>query len=119
MYDIFRIFSSTLRDQAFSNPFEYATNNQLLAIWLFSFLGTTILNEIPFKMCGMFYKRGSNKLLGSIGYLFFYYINIQVLTKLCQWTHDLYLAISLYMIFVVVMFILLYKVKNVIRQNII
>ena len=116
MYDIFRIFSSTLRDQAFSNPFEYATNNQLLAIWLFSFFGTTMLKEIPFKMCGVFYKRGSNKLLGSFGYLFFYCINIQVLIKLCQWTQDLYLAISLYMVFVVVTFITLHKIKNIMRQ---
>ena len=119
MYDIFKIFSSTFREQAFSNPFEYVTNDPFLAILLFAFLGITMLKEIPFKMCGIFYKRGSNKLLGSFGYFVFYCINIYVLTKLCQWTQNLYLVISLYIVFVVVMFILLHKVKNVKRQNII
>ena len=119
MYDIVRIFNSTLRDQAFSNPFEYITNNQLTAILLFSLSGSAVLNKIAFRMCGVFYKSRSNKTLGSIGYMFFYCINVQVLIKLCQWFQNIALVISIYMIFVIVMFIVLSKVKSVIRQNII
>lgn len=119
MYEIVKIINSTLREQAFSNPFEYIMDNQLAAIFIFSLFGSTVLNKIAFTMCGVFYKSRSNKTLGSIGYMFFYCINVQVLIKLCQWIQDLYLVISLYMLFVIIMFILLHKINNVIRQNII
>ncbi|MBP3256119.1 MAG: hypothetical protein J6M60_06530 [Clostridia bacterium] len=119
MYDIVRIFNSTLRDQAFSNPFEYIMDNQLAAILFFSLFGSVVLKKIAFTMCGVFYKRKSNKTLGSIVYMFFYCINIQVLIKLCQWFKDINLVISIYMLFVIALFIVLYKVKNGIRQNIV
>ena len=115
MYEIIKIINSTLRDQAFSNPFEYVTNNQLLAIWLFAFLGSNMLRKNSLEMCGVFYKRRSNKTLGSIGYMFFYCINVQVLIKLCQWFQDVNLVISIYMLFVIALFIVLYKVKKCIK----
>lgn len=118
MYDIVRIFNSTLRDQAFSNPFEYIMDNQLAAIFIFSLFGSAVLNKIAFTMCGVFYKSRSNKTLGSIGYMFFYCINVQVLIKLCQWFQDINLVISIYMLFVIALFIVLYRIKNGIRQNI-
>lgn len=119
MYEIVRLFNSVIREQVFSNPFEYITNNQLAAILLFSLFGSAILNKIAFRMCGIFYKSRSNKTLGSIGYMFFYCINLQVLIKLCQWFQDITLIMSIYMIFVILMFIVLSKVKSVKRQNII
>lgn len=118
MYDIVRIFNSTLRDQAFSNPFEYIMDNQLAAIFIFSLFGVAV-SKIAFTMCGIFYKSRSNKTLGSMGYMFFYCINVQVLIKLCQWFQDVNLVISIYMLFVIVLFIVLYKIKNGIRQNIV
>lgn len=119
MYEIVSLFNNVIRDQAFSNPFEYITDNQLIAILMFSIFGSAVLNKIAFRMCGVFYKSRSNKTLGSIGYMFFYCINVQVLIKLCQSFQDINLVISIYMLFVIAMFIGLYKVKNVIRQNII
>lgn len=119
MYDIVKIFNSTLRDQVFSNPFEYIMDNQLAAILIFSLFGSIVLNKIAFTMCGVFYKSRSNKILGSMGYMFFYGINIQVLIKLCQRFQDINLVISIYMLFVIAMIIVLYKVKNILRQNII
>lgn len=113
MYEIISLFNSVMRDQAFSNPFEYIINNQLIAIFLFSIFGSIILNKIAFAMCGVFYKSRSNKTLGSIGYMFFYCINIQVLIKLCQWSQNINLIFLIYMIFVIVMFIVLYKVKSI------
>lgn len=117
MYEIVSLFNSIIREQAFSNPFEYIINNQLIAILLFSLFGSVVLNKIAFTMCGVFYKSRSNKTLGSIGYMFFYCINVQVLIKLCQWFQDINLVIWIYMIFVILMFIVLYKAKNLIRQN--
>ena len=119
MYEIVKIVTSTLRDQAFSNPFEYIMDNQLAAIFIFSLFGGAVLNKIAFTMCGIFYKSRSNKTLGSIGYMFFYCINIQVLIKLCQWFQNINLVISIYMLFVIALFIVLYIVKNRIRQNIV
>ena len=119
MYEIVSLFNSVIRDQAFSNPFEYITDNQLTAILMFSLFGSAVLNKIAFRMCGVFYKSRSNKTLGSIGYMFFYCINVQVLIKLCQWFQDITLIMSIYMVFIIVMFIMLSKVKNTIRQNII
>lgn len=119
MYDIVRIFNSSLREQTFSNPFEYIMDNQLAAILFFSLFGSAVLNKIVFTMCGVFYKSRSNKTLGCIGYMFFYCINIQVLIKLCQWFQNINLVISLYMLIVIVFFIVLNKIKNILRQNII
>ena len=119
MYKIVSLFNSIIREQAFSNPFEYITDNQLIAILMFSLFGGAVLNKIAFTMCGVFHKRRGNKTLGSIGYMFFYCLNVQVLIKLCQWFQDITLIMFIYMVFVIVMFVILYKVKNVIRQNII
>lgn len=119
MYEIVSLFNSVIRDQAFSNPFEYITDNQLIAILMFSLFGSAVLNKIAFRMCGVFYKSRSNKTLGSIGYMFFYCINVQVLIKLCQWFQDITLIMFIYMVFVIVMFVVLSKMKSVIRQNII
>lgn len=119
MYEIVSLFNSFIRNQVFSNPFEYITDNQLTAILMFSLFGSAVLNKIAFRMCGVFYKSRRNKTLGSIGYMFFYCINVQVLIKLCQSFQDINLLIWIYMLFVILMFILLYKFKNLIRQNIV
>lgn len=71
MYEIVSLFNSVIRDQVFSNPFEYIIDNQLTAILMFSLFGSAVLNKIAFRMCGVFYKSRSNKVLGSIGYMFF------------------------------------------------
>jgi len=47
-----------------------------------------------------------------------YSIKVEVI-KLSQWLKNIRLAISIYMIFVMALLIVLYKVKNAIRQNII
>lgn len=119
MYDIVKIFNSVVREDVLSNPFEYMFQNEIAAILIFSLFGGKVLNDIAYTMCGVFYKSRSNKVVGSIGYMFFYCINVQILIKLCQWFQDINLVISIYMVFVILIFIVLYKVKNVIRQNII
>ena len=51
--------------------------------------------------------------------MFFYYINVQVLIKLSQWFENTNLIFSIYIIFVMAMFIVLNKINSGIRQNII
>ena len=118
MYEIVKIFNYIVREQVFTNPFEYLIDNQLESLLLFSLFGSLVLYKISFAMCGIFYRRKSNKIIGSIGYMFFYYINIFVLTKLCQSLNNINIVISMYIVFVIILFIILYKMKNAIRQNI-
>ena len=61
MYEFIKIFNSFVREQAFSNPFEYLVNNKIVAILLFSILGSKLLKEIAFTMCGIFTKRRAMK----------------------------------------------------------
>lgn len=119
MYKIVSALNRFIRGEMMPNPFEYIFENQITAILIFSLFGGKILNDIAYKMCGVFYKSKRNKTLGSIGYMFFYYINVQALIKLCQCFQDINLVISIYIIFVIVMFIISNKLKSVIRQNII
>ncbi len=119
MYDIVKIFNIVVRNQLLPNPFEYMFQNQITLILIFSLFGGKILKDIAYKMCGVFYKSKNNKVLGSIGYMFFYYINVQVLIKLSLLCENINLILLIYIIFVIMMFIILNKVKNIIRQNII
>lgn len=119
MYQIVSILNGFIREDIMPNPFEFASNNGVVVILFFSLFGGKLLHKIAFEMCGIFHSKNGNKTLGSIGYMFFYYINVQVLIKLSQWFENTNLIFSIYIIFVIAMFIGLYKVKNVIRQNII
>lgn len=119
MYEFVSLFNSFVREQLLPNPFEYMFQNQITAILVFALFGGKILNDIAYTMCGVFYKSRSNKTLGSIGYMFFYCVNVQVLIKLWQYLQDINLVISFYMIFVTAMFIVLCRMKRIINQNII
>ena len=119
MYQIVSALNGFIREKMMPNPFEFISEDQLI-VKLFTYLiGGTILHIISFNMCGVFYKRGSNKILGSIGYMFFYYINVKLLIKLSQWFQNINLIFSLYIVFVIGMFIILHKGKRIIKQNII
>lgn len=119
MYDIVKIFNSVVREEVLSNPFEYILQNEITAILIFSLFGGKVLNDIAYTMCGVFYKGRSNKVLGSIGYMFFYCINVQVLIKLSQWFQNINLILSIYIVFIIVMLIGMNKIKSIIRQNIV
>lgn len=119
MYQIISALNGFIREEMIPNPFDFMSDNQLMVMLFTYLIGGMILHIVSFSMCGVFYKSRSNKTLGSIGYMFFYCINVQVLIKLCQWFQDINLVIWIYMLFVILMFIVLYKVKNILRQNII
>lgn len=116
MYEFVSLFNSFVREQLLPNPFEYMFQDQITAILVFALFGGKILNDIAYTMCGVFYKSRSNKTLGSIGYMFFYCVNVQVLIKLWKYFQDIKLVISFYMIFVTAMFIVLCRMKRIINQ---
>ena len=119
MYDVVKIFNSVVREDVLSNPFEYMFQNEIIAILIFSLFGGKVLNDIAYIMCGVFYKSRSNKVVGSIGYMFFYCINVQVLIKLSQWFQNINLILLIYVVFLLVMFIGLNKIKSIISQYIV
>lgn len=100
-----------MRNQVLPNPFKYITYNQPIAIYIFSLFGSIALNKITFEMCGVLYKSRSNKTLGSVLYAIFYFINIEILTELCKNIQNINLILLVYMICVIAIFVVLYKVK--------
>lgn len=84
MYQIVSALNGFIREEIMPNPFEFIFDNEATAILFFSIFGGKLLYKIAFNMCGIFYDKGKNKTLGSIGYMFFYYINVQILLKLNQ-----------------------------------
>lgn len=111
MYQIISAFNAIVREEFMPNPFEFISDNQLVAILFFSLFGGKLLYKIAFSMCGIFYSRRGNKTLGSIGYMFFYCINVTTLLKLSQLFNSVSLICTLYIVFVIGMFILLNKIK--------
>ena len=111
MYQIISRLNSLIREELIPNPFEFISDNEVVAILFFALIGGKLLYKIAFSMCGFFHSRNGNKTLGSIGYMFFYYINVQTLLKLSQLFNNVNLICSLYIVFVIGMFILLNKIK--------
>lgn len=112
MYQIISGLNSLIREEIMPNPFEFISDNQLVSILFFSLFGGRLLYKIAFSMCGIFDDRRENKTLGSIGYMFFYCINVGVLLKSSQLFNNVSLICTLYMVFVIGMFILLNKIKE-------
>lgn len=119
MYQIISALNGFIREEIIPNPFEFIFDDEITTILFFSLFGGKLLYKIAFNMCGVFYNTGKNKLLGSIGYMFFYYINVQTLLKLSRLFNNVNLICSLYIVFVIGMFILLNKIKVGINKNIV
>lgn len=117
MYKIISALNGFIREEMIPNPFEFISDNQLIVMLFTYLIGGTILHIISFSMVGVFYRRGQAPVLGSLGYMFFYCINVQVLIKLNLWLQNINLIMYIYIIFVIVMFFILYKIKIVLRQN--
>lgn len=119
MYQLISSINSIIREEIMPNPFSFISSNEIVVILFFSLFGSKLLHTIVFNMCGIFYISKSNKTLGSIGYMFFYYINIQVLLKLNELFNNVALIMIIYIITVVCMFGLLNKAKNKINEIIV
>ncbi len=75
LYALFTIVSTLVRQFALPNPFECFGDNAILINWI----AEPILHVVAYAIVGLFYSKGSEPLLGSIGYLFTYACLIGVL----------------------------------------
>ena len=114
MYRLISSFNSLIREEIMPNPFGFVSDNELIVMLFTYFIGAAILHKISFAMCGVFYERGEEALLGSIGYMFFFVLNTYIIIKTSQWFDGLLVIGSIYFILVIAVFILLNKIKDVI-----
>ena len=68
LYALFTIVSTLVRQFVLPNPFACFGDNAILINWI----AEPILHVVAYANVGLFYIRGSEPLLGSIGYLFTY-----------------------------------------------
>ena len=115
MYQIVSILNGFIRETMISNPFEFISDNEMVAILFFSLFGGKVLYKIAFSMSGIFYSRRGNKTLGSIGYMFFYSLNVWILLRLQTLTQNITLILSLYNIIIIILFWGLVKIKKTIN----
>ena len=114
MYQIVSTLNGFIREEIFTNPFEFVSDNQLIVMLFTYLIGGTILHIISFHMCGVFYKRGQAPALGSIGYMIAFSLNVWLLINTSK-VFDSILTISvIYSINVIVIFKLLYKIKEIV-----
>ena len=114
MYKIVSVLNGFIREEMIANPFEFISDNQLVVMLFTYLIGGIILHIISFNMCGVFYKRGQAPILGSIGYMMAFCFNVWLLINISK-VFDSILTISvIYSIIVIVIFKLLYKVKEMV-----
>ena len=110
MYQIISALNGFIREEMIPNPFEFISEDQLIVMLFTYLIGGTILHIISFNMCGVFYKRGQAPVLGSIGYMIAFGLNVWLLINISK-VFDSILTISvIYSIIVIVIFKILYKV---------
>lgn len=71
MYQIVSALNGFIKEEMMQNPFEFISDNEVVAILFFALFGGKLLYKIAFAMCGIFHSRSGNKIIGSIGYIFF------------------------------------------------
>lgn len=114
MYQIVSALNGLIREEIMPNPFEFISNNEVVAILFFALFGGKVLNKIAFSMCGIFHSRRGNKTLGSIGYMFFYCLNVWILLKIQTLTQNIKLILIIYIIAIIALFCGLEKIKKII-----
>lgn len=68
LYAVFTVLSTLVRQFALPNPFECFGDKAVLINWV----AEPFIHLIAYAIVGLFYIKGSEPLLGSIGYLFTY-----------------------------------------------
>lgn len=116
MYQIISALNGFIRDEMVPNPFEFISNNSLVVLLIYSFIGEKVISRLAFYMCEIFYTRGGNKTLGSIGHLFFYLLNVMILIKLQEIIQNVTLILSFYTIIIFILYVGLRKIKKVVSE---
>ena len=116
MYQIVSALNEFIREEFMPNPFEFMSVDVLVVLLIYSFIGEKVISRLAFYMSGIFYTRGSNKTLGSIGHLFFYLLNVMILIKLQEITQNITLILSFYTLIIIILYVGLRKIKKVVSE---
>ena len=65
-------------------------------------------------MCGVFYNRGQAPMLGSIGYMIAFSLNIWILINISKMFNSILTIWIIYVITVIAIFKVLYKIKDMV-----
>lgn len=114
MYQSVSMLNGFIREEMMPNPFEFVSDNQLIVMLFTYLIGGTILHIISFSMCGVFYNRGQAPMLGSIGYMIAFSLNIWILINISKMFNSILTIWIIYVITVIAIFKVLYKIKDMV-----
>lgn len=112
MYQIISALNGFIREEMIPNPFDFISDNQLMVMLFTYLIGGMILHIISFSMCGVFYNRGQAPVLGSIGYMMAFSLNVWLLINSSKLFNSILTISIIYFIVVIFIFILLNKIKK-------
>lgn len=113
MYQIVSVLNGFIREEIMPNPFEFLSDNPIIVLIFTSLIGSKILKNLAYSMCGIFYSKGDAPILGSILYMFFWGLNVYILIKISQIFNNIYVICIIYSISIM----LIYKILNDIKRN--
>lgn len=76
MYQIVSVLNGFIREEMMPNPFEFIFDNPIIVLIFTSLIGSKILKNLAYSMCGIFYNKGDAPILGSILYMIFWRLNV-------------------------------------------
>ena len=114
MYQIVSTLNGFIREEILPNSFDFISNNQLIVMLFTYLMGGMILHIISFSMCGVFYNRGQAPVLGSIGYMMAFSLNVWILINISKLFNSILTISIIYVIIVIAIFKVLYKIKNLV-----
>lgn len=117
MYQIVSALNALIREEVMPNPFEFISDNQLIVMLFTYLMGGMILHIISFSMCGVFYNRGQAPVLGSIGYMMAFCLNVWILINISKLFNSILTIGIIYVIIVIAIFKVLYKVKEIVFMS--
>jgi len=112
LYAIISISSIIIRNFYLPNPFEEILINKGQALSLNFIIGEPLLYVLSFTMCGIFYNKGGISALGSLGYLFFYFVNTAIIIILAKLISNLILLGIIYAIIIIIVYVIIFKIRN-------
>lgn len=117
MYQIVSALNGFIREEILPNPFDFISDNQLMVMLFTYLMGGMILHIISFSMCGVFYNRGQAPVLGSIGYMMAFSLNVLLLINISKLFNSVLTIGIIYVIIVIAIFKVLYKVKEIVFMS--
>ncbi len=112
MYQIVSALNGFIREEILPNPFDFISDNQLIVMLFTYLMGGMILHIISFYMCGVFYNRGQAPVLGSVGYMMAFCLNVWILINISKLFNSILTIGIIYFIVVIFIFILINKIKK-------